>query len=138
MLFSQAGVDSEADEVMRLDAVLDWFVAQDRRWKPATLRQYRAALRVMIEDAAMNNVSRDRVETWYRLIETAPRPINKSRGRLRESAKRFANQNVTHSYTISRKQAVKPTVSFLVSSTACQPWACAHPSSLTPYSTAQH
>ena len=101
MLFSQAGVDSEADEVMRLDAVLDWFVAQDRRWKPATLRQYRAALRVMIEDAAMNNVSRDRVETWYRLIETAPRPmadkqVKRTSARKRKTIRESERDTLVH------------------------------------------
>ena len=102
MLHKQASSDTFDDVLARLDTTITWFIAQNQRWKPATLRQYRAALRLAIEDAvAHNRAGRERVDTWYQLIETAPAPLDDTRVR-RTSARKRKNIRVSERDTLVR------------------------------------
>jgi hypothetical protein len=64
-LFDAAGV--ERDDCAR---AVDWFAAQDNRWAPATISQYRAALRQAIEDSGSTLAE---LESLARRLTEGPR-----------------------------------------------------------------
>jgi integrase len=73
LLFSQARIGATLNEADRLNSLVTWFTAQNRRWKSSTLRMYRAAIRTAIADAlradAINAIHAGQL---IAMVETGP------------------------------------------------------------------
>lgn len=71
------------------DTLLDWFVSQNGRWRPSTIRQYRAALRFAIETTArLGALMPARADHLIRRVAAGPIPLSKQEGPKRTSRRK--------------------------------------------------
>lgn len=84
-LCHQSGAESIADGVPRIRAVITWWQMHDRAWAPATIRQYRAAIRAAGETLSS---ALDWRTVLNNLLSHAPAPRPRSAPRRTSARKR--------------------------------------------------
>jgi integrase len=63
-LIERSNPDTDAGDFSRLSNVILWFSRQDGVWSAATIRKYRASLRLAIEDWATAAPDADEIRVW--------------------------------------------------------------------------
>lgn len=88
-LCRQCGADVSVDRIVRLEAVTAWWRANSGAWRPATIRQYRAA--ILAEADAMSSSPRwtqDHKTKYANLSKESPLPRDRSAPRRTSAKKR--------------------------------------------------
>ena len=76
-LWAQA--ESETDQPQTLVSLINWFSRSHGRWAPSTIRQYRAALRLRLEQEEAGGTPEPQVEALRTLLRQGPEPAPKPR-----------------------------------------------------------
>lgn len=85
-LWAQA--ESETDQPQTLVSLVNWFSRSHGRWAPSTIRQYRAALRLRLEQEEAGGTPEPQVEALRALLRHGPDPAPNPRVRHISAKKR--------------------------------------------------
>lgn len=88
-LIVQAGASNVSDSVEKIMLTTRWFVCQHGRWKPASIRIFRAALRQLIRDHMQNTyINQQDIADFETAIQSGPIPKSRSAEKIGASKKR--------------------------------------------------
>jgi integrase len=88
-LIVQAGTSCVPDASQRIMDTVHWFVAQHHRWKPASIRIFRAALRQLMHDLRQNiHINQRGIADFETALQSGPAPKPRSAEKVGASKKR--------------------------------------------------
>ena len=88
-LIVRAGASKVSDDSQRIMDTVQWFAAQHHRWKPASIRIFRAALRQLMRDLAQNShINQQDIADFEATIRSGPVPKSRSAEKVGASKKR--------------------------------------------------
>jgi len=88
-LVAQAGASGISDEFEKIMFTVQWFAAQHHRWKPASIRIFRAALRQLAADyAEIVHINQQDLNAFESALQFGPRPKSRKAEKIGASKKR--------------------------------------------------
>jgi len=88
-LIMQAGTSKVSDDSQMIMDTVQWFAAQHHRWKPASIRIFRAALRQLMHDLRQNiHINQRGIADFETALQSGPAPKPRSAEKVGASKKR--------------------------------------------------
>lgn len=88
-LIVRAGASKVSDDLQRIMDTVQWFAAQHHRWKPASIRIFRAALRQLMHDLSQNiHINQRDIADFETALQSGPAPKTRSAEKVGASKKR--------------------------------------------------